>query len=461
VTETAVRRSTAGRSTRPARRRIDGASVLTLILVLVIGVQSRLVISGLGGVGQPALVLALAALVWWTFHQTQRPVRASVDAHPVRLALLSVVVAFSVSYVVAMTRPIAGDESSTANIGMVTLLAWSGIALLAHDGIPTTFRLKRLLDRMVIAGTALGLLAVAQFLTHQDLVRDVVIPGLSLNRSTGDLLDRSGFARPSGTALHPIELGAVLTMLLPVAITRARLVRGGASFLAWLCPGVIGLAALLSGSRSALLCALVALLVLAAVWTNVERVVGLVGVLVVLAGVAVAIPSLLGSLTKLFLRAGSDASVASRTDSYPLVGELVSRDPLFGRGFRTLMPSYRILDNEYLGLLVEVGVVGLLSVVLLVVTAGCCAVRARRLSRDPEVREYAQALLASIAAAAVGLATFDGLTFPMASALFFLVLGLAGGTWRLVRRDERRRALDAVRRGRGPAVPRVARPPAS
>jgi hypothetical protein len=36
---------------------------------------------------------------------------------------------------------------------------------------------------------------------------------------------------------------------------------------------------------------------------------------------------------------------------------------------------------------------------------------------------------------AVGFAVFDGLGFPMAAGLLFLVMGLVGALWRLVRSD--------------------------
>ena len=45
---------------------------------------------------------------------------------------------------------------------------------------------------------------------------------------------------------------------------------------------------------------------------------------------------------------------------------------------------YRIFDNQYLLLLVEVGLVGLMSVVVLFVTGMVCARPARRSSRQPD-----------------------------------------------------------------------------
>ena len=62
------------------------------------------------------------------------------------------------------------------------------------------------------------------------------------------------------------------------------------------------------------------------------------------------------------------------------------------------------------------------------------------------IREQGQASVsAAIAAAAVGLATFDGLGFPTSTGLMFLVIGLAGALWRLVQEAQvRQRSDDAA-----------------
>jgi hypothetical protein len=50
------------------------------------------------------------------------------------------------------------------------------------------------------------------------------------------------------------------------------------------------------------------------------------------------------------------------------------------------------------------------------------------------VRDLMQSLAAAVAAAAVSFATFDALSFGIASGLTFLVLGCVGAAWRLAGR---------------------------
>ena len=44
-----------------------------------------------------------------------------------------------------------------------------------------------------------------------------------------------------------------------------------------------------------------------------------------------------------------------------IVLQYFQQRPIFGRGFSTFLPAYRILDNQFLGLLVDIGIVGLVS----------------------------------------------------------------------------------------------------
>ena len=104
-----------------------------------------------------------------------------------------------------------------------------------------------------------------------------------------------------------------------------------------------------------------------------------------------------------------------------------------GRGFLTFMPQYRILDNQYLGLAIDTGLLGLLSLLGLFVVGMVVALRTRFRSSDPATRSLAQSLAASIAAAVASFALFDAFSFPMFAGLTFMMLGLAGCLWRLER----------------------------
>jgi O-antigen ligase len=147
--------------------------------------------------------------------------------------------------------------------------------------------------------------------------------------------------------------------------------------------------------------------------------------------VYITVPGVLGTLTRLFTGVSNDPSIASRTDSYELAGQFISRSPILGRGFGTFLPKYWILDNGYLGLLIEGGILGIGGLLALILTGAVAAHKARQMSSNDLDRSLAAALLASVAAGACSLAFFDTFAYPQSAGCFFLLLGMAGGMRRL------------------------------
>jgi len=82
-------------------------------------------------------------------------------------------------------------------------------------------------------------------------------------------------------------------------------------------------------------------------------------------------------------------------------------------------------------MLIEGGIAGLVGLLTLLVVGAAAARKARRFAVDDFDRDLAQALLASLAAGASGLALFDTFGFPQSAGCFFLLLGMAGCMRRL------------------------------
>jgi polysaccharide biosynthesis protein PslJ len=197
---------------------------------------------------------------------------------------------------------------------------------------------------------------------------------------------------------------------------------------------VILLALPMTLSRAAILGLAVALLVLLPTWSGARRAGVLLGGAVLTVAMRFVVPGLLGTLRSLFEHVGVDPSISGRTDDYEIIGEFIGRSPWLGRGFGTFLPSeYFILDNQYLGTMVDTGAVGLVAFALLLVTGVARARRARARSTDPVVRDLGASLASSVVVAAVGMLTFDGLAFPVFAGLLFVLLGLTGALWRVTR----------------------------
>ena len=207
--------------------------------------------------------------------------------------------------------------------------------------------------------------------------------------------------------------------------------------------GAIACALSLSLSRSAIVSTAAALAMILPMWPPRlrRRVYLALGVFAV--GAAFALRGFLGTVLSLFGGIGSDSSTVSRTDSYPLAWSFITRAPLFGRGVGTFLPEYWILDNQYLGSLIEIGAVGLIAMLLLFCSGAVTGWQTRRPvavpdGHTPATSRLGPALAASIAAGAVSFAFFDAFTFPMVPSMIFLMLGCVGTLQRLDLEDAER-----------------------
>jgi O-antigen ligase len=413
------------------RRRADAVTWLTLYVVTLYAIPTSLVIDALGSAGAPSMLMGLLSFGGWALMQLSATAGGvdRFERRSVRTALIAFVICVGLSYIAGMTRPIDGDEISPADVAVLSVVSWAGTALVANDAVPSLERAKALARRLAWAGGALGLLGIGQFLTGQTLIGWISIPGL--RPGVFEIFTRDGMVRPAGTATHPIEFGVILTMLLPLALHVAFTDHALKRWVRWLPVLVLGVAVSLTFSRSAYVSIAVAVVILVIGWPVRRRVSFLIGVAVLASALFAAVPRLFGIINSLFRNLGTDPSISSRTDSYQLFWEFFTRWPVFGRGLGTFLPKYRIFDNEYLGLLVGVGIVGSVAFVALIVTAMVVSVRVHREVSDPALSDLGLTLVASIAAGAVSLTAFDAFAFPMTMGTLFLLLGLAGAVRRL------------------------------
>lgn len=409
----------------------DAVAALSLFALFLIAIPSRLIFGPLGGAGTPAQIGGMLLAAYWLIFRAGAALRASLR-QPTRIAMLLFLGALLASYIAAMTRPIDPDEKRAADLGMLLALSWFGVHFTAADAVPSRERLDVLLRRVVCIAGALATLGLLQYFTKQPYTNYIKIPGLRANSALVSVYSRGGLTRPAGTALHPIEFGAVLTMALPFALHYAFTDRTRSLVRRWYPVFALATAIPISISRSALVSALVVLAALIPTWSRPVRRRAYVALVAISATLYVLVPGLLGTLTGLFTSINGDSSAKSRTDSYSLAAQFIERRPLFGRGFSTFLPSYRILDNQYLGLLIETGIVGTGCLLALCVTGVITTRRiARRTPAGSVDRGLGHAFAASIASATISLALFDAFSFPMAGGMLFLVLGGAAAYQRL------------------------------
>jgi O-antigen ligase len=320
----------------------------------------------------------------------------------------------------------AEDASDFAQANAVrgVLVTASGVGLLL--GIMALARTAQSIDRLMavvaVGGATSAVVGILQALNAVDSWALVFsLPGLQQTVEGGVAQERSGLTRVLGTAGHPIEYSAVLVAALVLSLHLTRhggspLVRrvSGASAIVMAAGLPLGL------SRTSLACIGVSLGFYAVMMDRSTRL-RLVGGAVV-AGVAVSLLlpeyayALYGSVTS----SGADRSISGRLSDYPLVLQSVAESPVFGQ---YIPVRGLILDNQWLGLLANSGLLGL---AMFVVFLGYPLFLGLGQMRDLQVADRSRlaALMSGVLCLTTGFFTYDVLSFGQSALLIFVLVGL-------------------------------------
>ncbi len=407
-----------------------------LYVWLLLVVPSNTTLAVVGAAGFPAALLGLGATglyAWWTLTGAHNPLLAR---YPTKVVLPALWLSTLLSYVAFQSRTSSAIEVNGADRWLLFLASVSGVYLLAAECIGSLPSLLRVLRAMVWAGAACGVVAALQFWLEFDLSPTIggLFPGFSYDETIGGIQQRAALNRVPGTTLNPIELGAVTSVLLPIAIALVVIDRGRSGWRRFAPLAVLAACIPFSVSRSAIISVAVALLVFAPQVRAVLRLWIFACVPVAFVAVFATMPGFFSTLTAFFRGVSTDSSVTTRTDDYAIVAEMFRQRPLLGLGGGTYLPQdlLLVLDNTYLKWVLEFGIIGLL--VLLVLVFGLpvvVAVTIRRRTTDPQVALVAAALGGGVASCAVSSATFDLMAFPTSSCLLVLAIGLIGCVWRI------------------------------
>ncbi|MGH3112435.1 MAG: O-antigen ligase family protein, partial [Gaiellaceae bacterium] len=232
--------------------------------------------------------------------------------------------------------------------------------------------LDRIVKVMLGGGAVVAALALIESRTGFNLFDRFsgVIPLLELNEAP-DIKGRGGRLRVYASSQHPIALGAAFVMLIPLAIY---MVRQSGKQRWWLVGGLLMLGAVATVSRTSILMLIVVGLVF--LWLRPRETKRLWPALIpVVLVVHIALPGTIGSLKSAFFPPGGliaeqQTNAGQRgsgriADLGPALREYAQR-PLLGQGYGTrIVDAERqnapILDNQWLGSLLETGIVGVFA----------------------------------------------------------------------------------------------------
>ena len=382
------------------------------------------------------LLVAVVVVCWATALLVDRRVRARATGLEAPLAL----------FAVALFGSVLANPDRVADVGSILskklafLVSFVVFLYLVVSVVRELEDADFLCSVLVGGGALVAAAAVWESLTGYNVFNQLegVVPLLRLS-SAVDAFPRGEGIRAYASAQHPIALGAMLVMLLPLAAYLVQRTRRWWWLLAGL---VVAAGAYTTISRTAVIMLLVAVLVLALLRPRTSwRLAVLLGLATVFAQLAV--PGAMESLKEAFFPTGG--LIAEQTSAIGTLGQgrvadiaptlsQVTQQPWFGRGFATLVPvgpgaNTLLLDNQWLGTLLETGIVGAGALVwLFALVVLKAAATARR--EDSDRGWLLAAIAASVVAYAVGMLTYDAFSFIQVTFVLFVLLGLAAALLR-------------------------------
>jgi hypothetical protein len=244
-----------------------------------------------------------------------------------------------------------------------------------------------------------------------------------------DIFQRDSIGRISvyGPAGQPLELASMLGMMLPFALLKALETEERRRRIRYLiAAGLIVAGAMATVRKTSVIAPVVGVSVLVAYRPRVVIRKLLPFALILGIMVHFTSPGAFGSvLAQLNPTAfNSVLTTKDRTSDYDAVRPDVMSHVVFGRGYQTYDGhKYRILDNEYLQLVIGVGFLGLVSYLLIfAVTLGAAHATIR--GPDPRRASLALACAGAVAVMAVVTLLYDNLSFPHVPYLFFFIAAM-------------------------------------
>lgn len=265
-----------------------------------------------------------------------------------------------------------------------------------------------------------------------------------------------------GPTVHGLAVTAMLMSVFPLALVRALDQKARNVKLRNALAALLMVVAAAATDRKTALIVPVVLVIYIGIYRP-RMLVRFIPVLVVLAPVVIhfAAPGALGVVLDPGAAAQSSSTTHRVGDFAPVLPDIYVH-PLFGRGYGAVDPigepqNYRVNDNQYVDMIQQIGILGLLAYVWMIISPAVLARRAIR-GRDPTVASLALGASAGCVAFLIVNALFDTMSFPQAPYIFFIMAGLttiaaggpagncepaAGALWRRRAADS---ALAATRR---------------
>jgi O-antigen ligase len=408
--------------------------LLVFLCILIPTLPTIVVIPGpLKSNGSPARIIAIAllGLAILGFVLTRRTL-ARQTIQPGMILILLYLLSILTIYGVGLTHNSDAIIEASKTRAMIFALASAGLAVYILTRVHTPGQ-----RQIVLASLAIGLTFACAVGVLQQWNIDVRYllqpPGFVLNTEDLVLSDRLGAKRVVGTSQHAIEFSLLAAMAVPLNIHFAR--HATKRYMRHLASLAIGLALLAipaAVSRTGILAIAAALIFYMWNFRVRELAVAILGGLVAIFAYIALFPAVANALWSTIVNSEGDESVLSRQADYATVSETFRAHPIFGLGLGASPPSeYGFLDNQWLQVLVQGGIIGLAGLFLLAI-GGIFGISARlRRATTRCEKDEAYAIGSMLIAILVSSFTFDLFAYQQSTFIFFILFGLLWSDFRI------------------------------
>jgi O-antigen ligase len=415
---------------RPAR--IDAVLVLSIMVMLLTLIPARLIVPSTTDIGRPALIIALLLFVWWVLVRLTHHLVLT-GPQPTRWALFAFMTAAIVSFGVGFSRPLTSFESNGADRTILYFCMFSGIALMAADGIGNWVRLNTLVKVFVWCSAFMAFVGLLEAVLKIDVTAYLIVPGLQTKSEALQFEDRGEAVRVASTTLHYIELSAALALAQPFAIHLALYAQSKwGKRLAFVAALLLVGGNAVTQSRTGIVALALMFAVMFPVWSWRQRYNAIVASVGAIAAFGLLVPGASRTWLRLFDNMDENSSIQARTSRYSLAWHYFTQTPWLGRGTGTwIAPQYQIMDNQWIETAESGGLLAVVTLAGVFITGIVLATKALRRATTTADKHLCACLISTQVMAIVVCGTFDALAFSTYTTLLALCVGMCGTVWRL------------------------------
>lgn len=341
----------------------------------------------------------------------------------------AIFIAIAIFSVLAHAEALVRVEGLDLAIKQLALLISYGLFFALAAAIVRASEVTKMISAMLFLASFTAAMVILEYRFGINVFHDWIgplFPGYVQPEGLGGI-DSIGRKLMYGPAVQPLAVAVMLSMTLPFAIAwlmkakerRDRMLYAGMVLL--LIAGAVA-----TQKKTSMVGPLVAVLVLTLY--RPRAMARLAPLAIVLVGVVHFIaPGALGAVVDQFAPSAVTQvdTTQDRVSDYEAIKPDLVASPLIGRGYGSYdQKKHRILDNQYLGLGIGVGLLGLIGYLAVFVTAFLSAHRVAR-TGDPDRAPPALGAAAAICVAVVAGALLDFLSFPQLPYLFCFIAAIA------------------------------------